>query len=528
MNRRPSANALSVNGFQSSRRGSGEDDGRRPSTASSISSSGVGPPRMPRKNGYGGFGPPQKNGDDFEPPPLSMGKRSETFPNPKPNTMDELLPARTPSAPGPRQDRLRSTSSNVGEGERSLRPSYSIRDTSRPPPPRKSLMRPQTREGNPATSINLAAEFGANNPYHSPSISQSSSNSGYSQHSSQPSQTSSSTSPARSVDTRGAPSGEKRTNDLINSVESSREGLNLSGPPPRPQRPPEENAAPRLPSSARRGPPEALRLDPAIQGGLAPSSGSPPLRSPMFPSRRDPAIQAGQGSPSLRSPSFPDRRDPAVQEGQIRSPRRPNHDRQPSRSRGNCKSCRQPISGKSISSADGRLTGRYHKACFVCATCREPFTGTTFYVLDDKPYCEHDYHTLNGSLCGSCNKGIEGQYLEDESTQKYHLDCFRCRDCGVVLRDGYFEVNGAAFCERDAMRRMQPAMRQPSTQGRPRGGPPPGMGMPSGPPQGALNRPFGLPSGQRLAPGQALGRGGLGSMPRMEKRMTRLGMMGAA
>lgn len=590
MSRRPSAglNSLSSNSFRSSRPESRDDDARRPSTASSINSAGRAPPRMPRKNGYGGFGPPQRNGDDFEPPSLSMNKRSETFPKPRPSPMDEL-PARTPSAPGLRQDRMRSASTNmenepVPTSERLPRPSFSIRDTTRPPPPRKSLIRPPTREGSTTPSINLADEFGESNPYHSPSVSQSSSQSGYSQRSSQRSQASSSTSPARSVGPRRIPSGPPpKVDDLMDDdLQSSVEALRPALPPPRPRAPSSENAAPRpAPNPPRRGPPEGLRLDPAIQSAQGASSGSPPLRSPMLPTRRDPAIQAGQGSPPLRSPFVPnnnnnnnnrsredpnrsrDREDPAIQEPRARNvsqpppppptaapaARRPSHAnghaRQPSqgRTRGNCKSCGEAITGKSISSADGRLTGRYHKACFVCATCREPFAGTTFYVLGDKPYCERHYHALNGSLCGTCDRGIEGQYLEEDGGRKHHIGCFRCRDCGVVLRDGYFDVNGEAFCERDAVRRVQqPVMgyngggRQgPGMgmgQGPPfaRGKPPPGAGLPSGPSppaSGTLNRPFGLPMGQRLAPGQALGRGGLG-MPRMQKRMTRLGMMGPA
>ena len=44
---------------------------------------------------------------------------------------------------------------------------------------------------------------------------------------------------------------------------------------------------------------------------------------------------------------------------------------------------------------------------------------------------------------------------EDESTTKYHDNCFRCGDCKTVLRDGYFEVDGKAYCEKDAWRRLQ-------------------------------------------------------------------------
>lgn len=95
--------------------------------------------------------------------------------------------------------------------------------------------------------------------------------------------------------------------------------------------------------------------------------------------------------------------------------------------KGNCRGCGELIQGKSVSSADGRLTGRYHKQCFVCKTCKKPFQTTDFYVIDNHPYCQRHYHVLNGSLCGSCDRGIEGQYLETEVKQKFHPHCFTCQ-----------------------------------------------------------------------------------------------------
>ncbi|KAI2463792.1 hypothetical protein F4781DRAFT_104617 [Annulohypoxylon bovei var. microspora] len=496
----------------------------RPGTSGSTSSNSasLAPPRAPRANGYGGFGAPQRDSDDFEPPQFGFGKRSETFPEKLLKANDEVFetPARAPSAPGPRPDRLRSTS-NLGAQD-ALRP-----------PPRGGFARPQTRDGTGRPSVNLAEEFGVGNPYHSPSVSQSSSNSGYS-HMSRPSQASSSTSPARSVASRPEarrPSDMSNFDALMDDLQSSMDTMQPKGQPPSPTDilQSKKNAEPSR-SNDRRAPLENLRLDPASLGGRDQRLGSP-LKSPLSP----------------LSPGSSDRKDPAVQTGLSQSPpTRPSHNRQPSRSRGSCKACKKPITGKSISSADGRLTGRYHKACFVCTTCQEPFSSSTFYVLNDQPYCDQHYHKLNGSLCGKCNRGIEGQYLEDESSRKHHPGCFRCGDCGIVLRDGYFDVDGKAYCERDAWKRMQFAA-QVQRQGPPPGmqtypprrpsavqGFPPLRGLPSGPGPmgpgpmgpgsrgpGPLNRPFGLPTGNRLAPGQALGRGGL----RMEKRMTRLGMM---
>ena len=118
--------------------------------------------------------------------------------------------------------------------------------------------------------------------------------------------------------------------------------------------------------------------------------------------------------------------------------------------RGNCRGCGNFIQGKSVSSADGRLTGRYHKQCFVCQTCQRPFPTADFYVMNNQPYCARHYHELNDSLCTNCDRGIEGQYLETESQQKFHPHCFSCQDCHIILQDDYFEFNGKTLCEQHA------------------------------------------------------------------------------
>jgi len=185
---------------------------------------------------------------------------------------------------------------------------------------------------------------------------------------------------------------------------------------------------------------------------MAPPKGlDPSLLSPESP--MDPAIQGGRLTPlPSKNPARVLRPSASAIDPKPAPVRQPTR---PTTSKGNCKGCREPIKGKSISSADGRLTGRYHKDCFVCATCHEPFQTSTFYVIDDAPYCERHYHKLNGSCCTTCDKGIEGQYLESERKQKYHPECLTCTDCRRTLRNDYFEMNGRVYCERDAFRRAQ-------------------------------------------------------------------------
>lgn len=131
--------------------------------------------------------------------------------------------------------------------------------------------------------------------------------------------------------------------------------------------------------------------------------------------------------------------------------------------KGTCRGCLQPIlaTEKSVSSADGRLSGKYHKQCFACHTCKEPFATAEFYVHADRPYCAHHYHQLEDSLCATCGKGIEGLYMETANVagrgkEKHHPTCLKCATCRVQLTNDYFELSGKVYCERDAFRIASP------------------------------------------------------------------------
>ncbi|GFN21030.1 hypothetical protein AtubIFM56815_011397 [Aspergillus tubingensis] len=232
------------------------------------------------------------------------------------------------------------------------------------------------------------------------------------------------------------------------------------------------------------------------------------LFSPDSPT--DPAIS--QGSLSLvseKKPRRPEEESPPRQEV-VRSATAPQPRPSP-RPKGPCRGCGEMIMGKSVSSADGRLTGRYHRACFVCFQCRTPFQTADFYVLEDRPYCAQHYHERNGSLCQTCNTGIEGQYLETverrgrgpADRQKFHPDCLKCRTCQIPLKGDYFEWYGQVYCERDARRAAAatpppPRPRRPTMPSSPLA--PPGRGYPP-PPPGYMGPPgpgpgFGPPRGR--------------------------------
>ncbi|QQK40297.1 Paxillin-like protein [Penicillium digitatum] len=191
--------------------------------------------------------------------------------------------------------------------------------------------------------------------------------------------------------------------------------------------------------------------------------------------------------------------------------------------------------GKSVSSSDGRLTGRYHRGCFVCFECHSPFQTADFYVLNNRPFCAQHYHERNGSLCAGCNTGIEGHYLETvernparPDRRRFHTHCLQCRTCHVLLKGDYFEWNGEVFCERDARRAA--AASHPPPPG------PPGRRRPNLPPSPLAQSgqfspgPYPMPGGRLgpahgpgLHPGSRFPTGGGGRFP--ERRTTRLMMI---
>ncbi|KAI2785671.1 hypothetical protein POX_h09429 [Penicillium oxalicum] len=142
--------------------------------------------------------------------------------------------------------------------------------------------------------------------------------------------------------------------------------------------------------------------------------GEPPspsaLHAPPFPPPSQ-TTESPRTSP-LADSSLPSEEKPTTPQQQLHAPTpysrpiqrsstepmtRPSS-RPGARPKGNCKGCGEPITGKSISSSDGRLTGRYHRGCFVCFDCHSPFPSADFYVLDNRPYCAQHYHERNGSL----------------------------------------------------------------------------------------------------------------------------------
>lgn len=146
----------------------------------------------------------------------------------------------------------------------------------------------------------------------------------------------------------------------------------------------------------------------------------------------------GDGYPKFRDSDLP-----------LRNP--PGH--------GRCRKCDEEVHcdakgpQKAVFSKTGELSGQWHRGCFSCAYdgCSVKFNKhVACYVLLDNAFCHHHYHLLNGTMCLSCNQGIEGECIENELKQKWHLNCLQCSRCSNNINKDYYLINGDIVCEKDA------------------------------------------------------------------------------
>ncbi|KAJ8014881.1 hypothetical protein DPEC_G00020380 [Dallia pectoralis] len=80
------------------------------------------------------------------------------------------------------------------------------------------------------------------------------------------------------------------------------------------------------------------------------------------------------------------------------------------------------------------LEKQWHVSCFRCHTCNMVLTGE-YISKDNVPYCEADYHTQFGIKCETCCRYISGRVLE-AGGKHYHPACARCARCHMMFTEG--------------------------------------------------------------------------------------------
>ncbi|CAO0797557.1 unnamed protein product [Mucor circinelloides] len=109
-----------------------------------------------------------------------------------------------------------------------------------------------------------------------------------------------------------------------------------------------------------------------------------------------------------------------------------------------CDFCHEPIEQQAISA----LGKHYHEGHFCCTACGKPFGDhSAFMVHNDKPYCQQDYMKMCGKKCSGCGEYISGEYI-NALDKEWHKSCFVCTDCKQPFTGGSFLVRDSMpYCE---------------------------------------------------------------------------------
>lgn len=108
-----------------------------------------------------------------------------------------------------------------------------------------------------------------------------------------------------------------------------------------------------------------------------------------------------------------------------------------------CKMCSGSIEGKFLKAMDNE----YHRDCFVCTVCKNPFPDLKFHRFDGNPYCKSCFLCQHALKCLRCDKGISGDMFE--ALNGYiHPDCFRCAVEGHRMEAGqiFHEYDDSLYC----------------------------------------------------------------------------------
>ncbi|XP_053177947.1 leupaxin isoform X2 [Scomber japonicus] len=107
-----------------------------------------------------------------------------------------------------------------------------------------------------------------------------------------------------------------------------------------------------------------------------------------------------------------------------------------------CSGCGEPVKENYLTAANGT----WHSECFVCSDCLQPFPDGCFMEMNGRPLCSKDFHSRQGTLCGSCNEPIIGRCIS-ALERKFHPEHFICAFCLRQLSQGIFkEQDGKPYC----------------------------------------------------------------------------------
>ncbi|KAI4892020.1 hypothetical protein NFI96_034228 [Prochilodus magdalenae] len=127
-----------------------------------------------------------------------------------------------------------------------------------------------------------------------------------------------------------------------------------------------------------------------------------------------------------------------------------------------CNICSKPIMERIL-----RATGKaYHPHCFTCVVCHRSLDGIPFTVdASNHIHCIEDFHKKFAPRCSVCNEPIMPAPGQEETVRivaldrDFHVQCYRCEDCGCLLSEGdnqgCYPLDGHVLCKNCNTSRIQ-------------------------------------------------------------------------
>ncbi|TMS36490.1 hypothetical protein L596_003640 [Steinernema carpocapsae] len=137
-----------------------------------------------------------------------------------------------------------------------------------------------------------------------------------------------------------------------------------------------------------------------------------------------------------------------------------------------CHICKKKCTGDIFKTETDKFV---HIACFKCKKCSRPLSETGFFTApDDSFLCPDDYRSIASPLnvqaeqptverheelpspplasptaCAACDQPLHSGQVLLALDQSWHVWCFKCAECDVVLQGEYMTHEGKPLCLRD-------------------------------------------------------------------------------
>jgi len=115
-----------------------------------------------------------------------------------------------------------------------------------------------------------------------------------------------------------------------------------------------------------------------------------------------------------------------------------------------------------------RASGKpYHPTCFKCTVCAKCLDGVPFTVDEAGDiHCVNCFHEKYAPRCAACKKPITPEEGKEESYRvvamdnSYHVECYKCEDCGLKLSSkieghGCYPLDKSLLCKECNMTRVR-------------------------------------------------------------------------